>query len=531
MILNYCSATLRNKLTSLSRCFLLSQQAPSFIKIIPQPLILSIFLILLLFIWQGNKGFSLWDEGFLWYGVQRVMVGEVPIRDFMAYDPGRYYWSSIIMRLLDDNGIMALRSTTAIIQTMGLFVALLLIRSIKNQQNFLFLFLSAIILSAWMFPRHKLFDISLSIFLIGAISYLIENPTKRNYFFLGLCVGFISVFGRNHGIYGSIGSFGVFVWLNIGKIKGQELFKISTLCICGVIIGYSPILFMLWLEPDFAKAFLDSILFLFDVKSTNLPLPVPWPWRTDFTLQSQSEIIRSILVGLFFVALLVLGILSICWIIWKKLGGEQVPSALVAASFMILPYASHLAQGVFPLLIFTLISLAAQSTFVKWPLIFILCGASIWVTHTEHPGWQYLKSNQWVTVEVSGNSLMVDQGTANDIGLLRQLTDQYLLNGESFLVTPFWPGAYALFEKKSPVWEIYALFPRQQAFQQAELNRIKKAKPAFVFIFNMPLDGQNNLLFQNTHPLIYHYVIDNFERLPNTHNPAYQIFIPPPNKT
>jgi hypothetical protein len=458
----------------------------------------------------------------------------------MAYDPGRYYWSAVIMKLLDDNGIIALRSTAAIFQMLGLFVALLLIRSIKKQQNFLFLFVSAIILVVWMFPRHKVFDISLSVFLIGSLTYLIENPTKKRYFFLGLCVGLIAVFGRNHGIYGSIGSFGVFAWLNIRKVQWQKLCKISASWICGVIVGYTPILLMLWLKPNFAQAFLDSILFLFDVKSTNLPLQVPWPWRIDSALLSQSEIVRRILEGLFFIALPVFGILSVFLVSWKKFREEHIPSALVAASFLILPYAhfaysradiSHLAQGIFPLLIYILISLATQPAFVKWPLIFILCGASIWVMHTVHPGWQCYNSKQWVTVEISGNTLMVDQGTANDINLLRQLTDQYVSNGESFLVTPFWPGAYALFEKKSPVWEIYALFPRQHAFQQAELKRIKEAKPAFVFIFNMPLDGQNNLLFQNTHPLIYRYVLDNFERLPNTHNPAYQIFIPSPNKT
>lgn len=160
-------------------------------------LLLSIVTVFILFFWQGHKGFNLADEGFLWYGAQRVLAGEVPLRDFMAYDPGRYYWSASLMYLLGNNGIMPLRLAVAMFQIVGLWMGLLSIARTMTSltiENFLFLLITTVTLVLWMFPRHKLFDISLSLFLINALTLLIKQPSTRQYLITGICTGIVAVF-------------------------------------------------------------------------------------------------------------------------------------------------------------------------------------------------------------------------------------------------------------------------------------------------------------------------------------------------
>jgi hypothetical protein len=125
---------------------------------------------------------------------------------------------------------------------------------------------------------------------------------------------------------------------------------------------------------------------------------------------------------------------------------------------------------------------------------------------------------------VSGSELFVPQGSAQNIKLLRDLEQTYAPNGESFIATPFWPGAYALLERKSPMWEIYALFPRTEAFEQRELERIKTSRPKFIIVNDYPLDGRDDLRFKNTHPIIHKFILENFEPVPHFSDSQYQIY-------
>jgi hypothetical protein len=498
--------------------------------------IVAAFAVLGIFIWEGNKGFNLWDEGYLWYGVQRVVAGEVPIRDFMAYDPARYYWVVALLVPWGDFGIMAVRAALAVFEALGLFVGLYLIsREIHapRRSTVLCMISAAVTLVAWMCVRHKLFDTAISIFSVGMVVYLVERPRGRRYLLAGLYTGAVAVFGRNHGVYAAFGMLAAMAWLAAGPVALPMALRGLAIWGMGLILGFSPILLMCLFVPGFSSAFVDSVRFMFEVKGTNLPLPVPWPWDVRFSAVSLGEAIRQVIIGLSFVAIVAFGFITAAWCYFQRRHGRSVPSILIASAILTFPYAhyaysradfAHLALGVFPMLLGMLVLACRATIRFRWLSLALLTAGSVWAVLPFHPGWQCLRAQDCVAVEVSGSRLLTDAGAAGDVALLRQLDKQYGGERRAIFATPFWPGAYALLERKSPIWEIYALFPRSAEYQQEQIRELKAANPGFAVINNFALDGRDDLRFSNTHPLVYRYVRENFDVIDGSPNPDYMLF-------
>jgi hypothetical protein len=486
---------------------------------LPLYFLASSMIVLVSFLWQGHVGFNLWDEGFLWYGVQRVIEGEVPIRDFMAYEPGRYYSSAALMNLFGDSGIISLRITLAIFQAIGLWVGLLVIGGSMHKKDYLFLIYSTFTLAMWMYPCHKMYDITISIVTVATLVYLIKKPTKQRYLITGILVGLIALFGKNHGAYVAFGSILTIIYLSLGT-HYKIILSNLTLFTLGGVVGSLPLLIAFILVPGFLEAFWQSFVVLFALKATNLALPVPWPWLVHIDLIHMVMTLRNILIGFLFVAIAVYGVIALIYIFYKSSKNVKASPIFFATAVMSIPYAhyafsradlDHLALGIFPFLIGTLAIFARGSRKQRIFSSIFMISISLLIMLPVQPGWQMARDENWVVAEIDTDKLKINPGTANQIALIKSLDKEFPSKTGQYLAVPFWPGAYAILKRKSPIWEIYALFPRSQAFQEAEIAQIKEASPGFAVILDLPLDGRDDLRFQNTHPLINKYIIDNFE--------------------
>ena len=97
---------------------------------IPDVFRISLLAFLLVSAWYWLQGHILMnpaDEGFLWYGTWRTASGDVPMRDFQSYYPGRYYWGALWFKALG-HGILALRISTWVFGALGLTCGLLVLR-------------------------------------------------------------------------------------------------------------------------------------------------------------------------------------------------------------------------------------------------------------------------------------------------------------------------------------------------------------------------------------------------------------------
>lgn len=477
-------------------------------------------------------GLNLADEGFLWYGAQRSATGEVPLRDFSAYDPGRYYWTALWMWLSRDDGIIVMRWSAILFESIAVGVTTLAV--LRRSRSVLVSALAGVCCVLLMNLWHARFEPSIALLQAVVLARLLEKADDARFFAGGLQVGLSAIFGRNLALYGLIGMFVVLAMLTYVDRHSASLRRLS-LVAAGGLVGALPLLAMLIFVPGFASAFWESIIHHFELGATNLPLPFPWPWALRYEGQPWSIVVAMFLHALLQFTMVLLGPCVVAWTILRNPNFPRTHSLFTAAVLLAIPYAQyafsradteHLIRAGAPLILALAIFPITQLP--RWRALpaFLLAAVLVYVHPLHMSGVRVLgvapsvSPANWLSertacqvIAVGGDELCVRADVARIVEGARTLVDRFGLEGQSVLITPFHPGLYAALGLRAPVWEIYALAPAQPLFEAAEIRRIEAAGTRLAIVSRIVIDGPSDLHFRATHPMITDYLSSRYEVL------------------
>jgi hypothetical protein len=487
--------------------------------------LVTLFAVLVEQLLQVRVDLNVADEGFLWYGVQRVLAGEVPVRDFQAYEPGRYYLLAGWARMVQSDGIVAMRYGLAVLQLAALFPALFLALRVLPSRWLLPAF--GMLLSLWMAPRHNMPDAAAPMWMLCVLALLIARADRKSHFLAGFAAAALWFVGINHALYGVI-SVGVVVlaiaWseklprrLLIGRIK----WTISGAALVMLLVS----IWLLAVPHFFSGYWNNGIVRLLENGTTNLTLPIPWPWHVIAApgiWPALSAYALSIGYLLFPVALATAFMVLLSP--WRLRRMRQYPVALAAAAATLAwahrPFSradlTHLVPSGAPLMI---LLVAIPETFsgvwrgfaraICWSAVAFVSGfAAANLSPAITACLPYAAKYQWCVVE--GEQLWIPDYALHDYAAASDVVRR-LAPGQTVLFVPYDPVLYAVFRLRCPIYESYPIFPASQSEQREVVENLQRPGMDWVLCWPDRIDKRADLGFDQTDPVAWDYILKNFE--------------------
>ncbi len=485
----------------------------------------------------GDFDLNLLDEGFLWYGVERLLAGEVPLRDFQAYDPGRYLWCAAFTPLFG-SGILGVRAALALFQALGLFLGALACRRIVKSP--LGLVLATVVLAAWMFPRHKLFEPAIVLAALYVAVRVIESPTPRLFLGAGVFTGFLALFGRNHALYAGVSLVALGAYL-VWKLRPARPARLAASYAGGVALGSAPLLGMCLFVPGFAAALRDSLLLNLH-HGANLALPYPWPWTIGWgNLAGLDLFATAALAGAFVLPFVVLPLGALVALQSPRAEVPQRALAL-AATFVgatwihhvsVRSAVPHLAQCIQPLLVLALAlpacARASVARFARPAAWTLVVAATAFATLQANALLAQLgpkAQRDLVPHVVRGEELHLSRDLAGYLTVLEAVVTEHVPPGETLFLAPAQPGLYPVLAKTSPTWWIYFFWPAEAGEQRRTIDELEQSGVRWALLFtDSRLDNRADLAFRNSNPEVWQHLARHFEPVQDARLPPGHLFL------
>lgn len=491
----------------------------------------SAILCTIAFLVQSSFGFGWADEGLLWYASQRTYSGELAIRDFFAYDPGRYYWNSVFFFILADTGLNTLLIAAASFGALGLAVSWYTMGVAKVGAAWRLIF-AVLITIALGYPRHKVYEQSLSLMLVAIVFFVLILPSSsRRWFAFGLITGIAAIFGRNHGVF----------FLAAAILCGFYLFatrqvkilpRATGLYSLGVVAGYLPIILLFLFDLEFREAFWQSVLF---ASGWQLPLPIPFFWRLNYSTGLTYEFLHSLAIGLACIVIPVIYLIGFFWFLFRganSVDGKYSALFLLGASSIAgIPYLhqafdradfGHIAQATLP--VFVAIAAIFSMKFRARHNRILFRGGAFLAVIILLAAWvpsqpavrlariEALYPGSTESFSIGGKKFVIEKYQSAVLREVKAIAERCKIRNGEFLALPHFPGVYAYLGLKAPFWEMYYLYQRPADFQLRHIKAISNVRLILISP-EATVDDLERLKLKNTYGALLTYIENNYRKL------------------
>jgi len=480
----------------------------------------------------GDSFINTLDEGFLWYGVVETATGGVPVRDFQAYQPGRYYLLVALAQVFGD-GLLGLRTSLAVVQSVGLAAALFALKRVVPSPFWLIPIAFAIAL--WQQPHFKVFESTLSLIAVLVVLRFVERPDAGRSLACGLLFGFGAFVGHNHALYLllAVASCVCLVTLRDARARSLRTFFAAPI---GALLGLAITFGSMIAAPGIYSAIWQRMALIIRAGSTNLTLAVPWPWTLDFTSSWGLAAWGRFGISMLFVLAPAAIVLSAALAWFGSRDGLHRRALLCATSIVGVFYMHHafaradpphLAQAIHPAILagFALFALAPRGRMQRGAILALstLLVVIAPIGLDRHPlSILWKPSEKMRALDVRGDTLRVPRPVGDRLEAVMRVVAERVAAQDTLLILNA-PILYPMLDRSAPTYELFLTLPT--AANQQDLMIADLAGVDWVLIQDLAFDGRQELRFRSTNARVWREVEETFVQVSGTGlTPPFQLW-------
>lgn len=477
----------------------------------------------LYFLSYQHCGVNLWDEGVLLSGAQRILDGDVPIRDFLSYPPARYLISAAGL-LLSDGNVDGPRFLISLLSGIMGGLVFFLARTVSGRVPALITL--AIFLSAPSPYYYRFFTLSLLSVMLASF-LMLEHVDIRTGIIAGCISGLTIWFRVEVGVFAVVFFLGVLIPARISDIRSRSANIQAAVRL--LLLLLSPAIPWLVLIHYLGGCGIVREYFLEYSRIAIAGQPgmgLEWPqiWNADYWIQNGFwKGFQSTLILMSFPTLI------FCWI--KNLragdrvrGTAQAYYAIACFSLGLVIWRAGYGNflRVVPIIAIPCVSTMFRSSFatgmafrlLNYLVVSILAGLFMVDALIIHPV-QYCSigrmKRETYRVEIDRLSVATDFHTGGVVEKTVEIADRILPTEGALVCFPFNPIWNFLLRRPNPLRNEW-LLPGQMEHNRTEqiLGILKQTTIAGFIINDLPLDNVPVRKFSQAYPDLFHWIDRHF---------------------